>query len=73
LLGWDGWNRSGSLLTAVAAIGALWFTNQTLKTTQNQIGLTEQAQIMCKQSLPRSVGALFSMTPLILSTFRGPT
>ncbi|AUI60041.1 pentapeptide repeat-containing protein [Amycolatopsis sp. BJA-103] len=45
LLGWDGWLKLGSLLTAVAAVAALWFTAQSLRTTQNQVALSEQGQL----------------------------
>lgn len=45
LLAWDGWPKLASLLTAVAAIAALWFTAQSLRATHDQIGLTEQGQL----------------------------
>jgi uncharacterized protein YjbI with pentapeptide repeats len=35
----------GSLITALAAIGALVFTSQSLRSTQRQIGLSEQGQL----------------------------
>lgn len=38
VLGWNGWSKVASLLTAVAAIAALWFTAQSLRATQAQIG-----------------------------------
>ena len=43
--GWDGWSRVAALATAVAAVGALVFTAQSLKATQSQFGLSEQGQL----------------------------
>jgi len=45
VLGWGGWSRLATLLTAVTAIAALWFTAQSLKTTQDQVGLIEQGHL----------------------------
>lgn len=42
---WSGWPKVASLLTALAAVAALWFTGQSLRATQDQIGLTEQGQL----------------------------
>jgi Pentapeptide repeats (8 copies) len=45
IFGWSGWQGVGSLITALAAIGALVFTAQSLRATQQQIALSEQGQL----------------------------
>lgn len=44
-LSWNGWSKVASLLTAVAAIAALWFSGQSLRATRYQYGLSEQGQV----------------------------
>ncbi|WP_433664124.1 pentapeptide repeat-containing protein [Nocardia sp. CA-128927] len=50
--GWAGWGRVGSIGTgvaavavAIAAVAGLWFTNQSLRATRDQYGLSEQGQV----------------------------
>ncbi|WP_280222095.1 pentapeptide repeat-containing protein [Nocardia neocaledoniensis] len=38
---WPGWMNLASMLTTVAAVGALWFTNNTLRATQDQARATQ--------------------------------
>ena len=45
VFGWSGWAALGSLITALAAIGALVFTSQSLRATQKQIEISEQGQL----------------------------
>lgn len=42
---WAGWSHLAALATAVTAIAALWFTNKSLLTTNQQLALTQQTQL----------------------------
>ncbi|MGV9677792.1 pentapeptide repeat-containing protein [Nocardia sp. NPDC003482] len=42
---WSGWTGVAALATAIAAIGALWFTAQSLRATDNQYGLAQQVAV----------------------------
>src|ERR1700747_2720643 len=42
---WNGWSKVASLATAVAAIAALWFSGQALRSTRAQYGLSEQGEV----------------------------
>ncbi|MFD4268186.1 pentapeptide repeat-containing protein [Rhodococcus sp. NPDC058481] len=53
---WSGWPKVGSIATAIAAVAALWFSAQSLRSTENQYGLSEQGQITDRFS--RSVESL---------------
>ncbi|WP_405177744.1 pentapeptide repeat-containing protein [Nocardia sp. NBC_01377] len=56
--GWSGWTTVTALATAVAAFGALWFTGQTLRATNGQLGL--QHQIAVTDRLQKAVEQLSS-------------
>ncbi|MFC9872622.1 pentapeptide repeat-containing protein [Nocardia salmonicida] len=42
---WSGWTTVTALATTVAAFGALWFTGQTLRATNGQLGLQQQIAV----------------------------
>ncbi|MGW6730216.1 pentapeptide repeat-containing protein [Nocardia sp. NPDC055029] len=44
-VGWSGWSKVAALATAATAIAALWFTGQSLQSTEQQYALSEQAQV----------------------------
>ncbi|GAA3437002.1 hypothetical protein GCM10018954_066130 [Kutzneria kofuensis] len=44
-LGWKGWQGVVSLLTSVAAVGALFFSSQSIQAALNQVNVSEQTQI----------------------------
>ncbi|MFI8977497.1 hypothetical protein ACIGO9_31775 [Nocardia asteroides] len=41
MLVWPGWMNVASMLTTLAAVSALWFTNGTLRVTQDQARFTQ--------------------------------
>ncbi|MFE6864269.1 pentapeptide repeat-containing protein [Nocardia sp. NPDC057668] len=43
--GWGGWSKLASMVTTVAALAALWFTNESLRATSDQAGLARQTAI----------------------------
>lgn len=45
VLEWSGWTKAAAISTTVAAIGALWFTNQSLRATDNQYALSQQVAV----------------------------
>lgn len=45
LLGWSGWTKIAAMTTTIAAIGALWFTSQSLVATNKQYGLSQQVAV----------------------------
>ncbi|MGW4126371.1 pentapeptide repeat-containing protein [Nocardia sp. NPDC004711] len=52
LLHWSGWTKLGALLATLSTVavaggtvGALYFTNQTLRATNNQFGLSQQTAV----------------------------
>uniref|UniRef100_UPI003F49730A pentapeptide repeat-containing protein n=1 Tax=Nocardia suismassiliense TaxID=2077092 RepID=UPI003F49730A len=47
---WPGWMNVASMLTTVAAIGALWFTNNTLRVTQDQARATEGQLVLSQRT-----------------------
>jgi uncharacterized protein YjbI with pentapeptide repeats len=44
-IGWAGWSKVASLGTALTAVAALYFSAQSLRSTEKQYGLSEQGQI----------------------------
>lgn len=44
-IGWSGWSKLAALATAATAIAALWFTGQSLRSTEHQYALSEQGQV----------------------------
>lgn len=42
---WDGWLKIGGVATALTAVAALWFSAQSLRSTRDQYGLSEQGQV----------------------------
>jgi uncharacterized protein YjbI with pentapeptide repeats len=42
---WSGWSGAASLIAAAAAVAALWFSGQSLRATQHQYALSEQAEV----------------------------
>lgn len=45
ILRWDGWTKVAAIATALTAVAALWFSAQSLKSTRDQYGLSEQGQV----------------------------
>ncbi|WP_227997433.1 pentapeptide repeat-containing protein [Nocardia australiensis] len=45
MAGWSGWTQLTALATTIAAVGALWFTNQSLHATDNQYALSQQVAV----------------------------
>ncbi|MEE6140570.1 pentapeptide repeat-containing protein [Mycobacterium sp. 050128] len=45
LFGWSGWPRLAAIATALTAVAALWFSAQSLGSTQKQYALSEQGQV----------------------------
>lgn len=43
--GWGGWAKLASMVTTLAALAALWFTNQSLRATSEQYGLSRQTAV----------------------------
>lgn len=42
---WDGWLKIGGIATALTAVAAMWFSAQSLRSTRDQYGLSEQGQV----------------------------
>jgi membrane protein implicated in regulation of membrane protease activity len=45
LFSWSGWPRLAAIATALTAVAALWFSAQSLRSTERQYTLSEQGQI----------------------------
>lgn len=45
VFGWGGWAKLASMVTTVAALAALWFTNQSLRATSDQYALARQTAV----------------------------
>lgn len=44
-ISWGGWSKVAALATAATAIVALWFSGQSLRSTEQQYSLSEQGQV----------------------------
>ncbi|MFB7721265.1 pentapeptide repeat-containing protein [Nocardia sp. NPDC056100] len=45
LFGWGGWPKLAAMVTTIAALATLWFTNQSLRATSEQSGLARQTAV----------------------------
>ncbi|MFI1914266.1 pentapeptide repeat-containing protein [Nocardia sp. NPDC020380] len=45
VFGWGGWTKLAAMATTVAAVGALWFTSQSLHATNDQYALAQRTAV----------------------------
>lgn len=80
IFGWHGWPKVASLATTVAAVGALWFSGQSLRANENQYQLSEQGLLterfsraveqLGSSALDVRLGAVYSLERLSRDSVR---